>query len=331
MLRQITLCLLAAVLSAAAASAALAIPPPWPIDERIAQSDLVVVGEVAKIDNGLGTVKVLRVLKGPADVKEVEVSGITGKEVNRGPVAPMPQGGRPTYSEGEKLVWTLKLVKPAAPEGPAPLGTAPPAPGAEPRAKPLYEIVCFWWKEPADRADDVAGIVAAQANPAPRLRQLDEAVAPRTRLAAAYALLRKAVREEHLPVKAAEADRDAKPRPVTDGHALLDKALVDSAVEAILIYFPPGDPAQKLGPGEHTLVFGSLQRIGCPLGSLRPQDKNDALAEATEQAARERSQKYADNVRQWWQDNKDKTKLYVPKADAEKMHLTPPPAPAPAK
>ena len=156
MSRGILHCLLAAGLAVATASAIQAIPPPTPIDERIAQSDLVIVGELAKIDNGLGIVKVLRVLKGPADVKEVDVSGVTGKDVDRGPITPVVQGGRPTYRQGEKLIWTLKVVKPAVPQEPLPLGDAPPA-AQEPRPRPLYENACFWWKELADRADEAAG------------------------------------------------------------------------------------------------------------------------------------------------------------------------------
>ena len=288
-----------------------------PIDERIAQSDLVIVAEITKIEDGLGAVKVARVLKGPADVKEVTVTGVRERaRPGPGPIQAVQQGGAAAYTIGEKLIWTLRKV----------------------RDKAIYENICTYWKEQADRADEVAGIVAAQANPAPRLRQLDEVVAPRMRLAAAYAVLRVAVTENRLPHGAAGSSAGPlSPLPLTKDYELLDSALVNRAVEAVLAYFPP-EASKKLGPGEHTLVFDSLQKLGCPLSSLYPQDKDDALKEETEQTAKQRWDRYAEAVRKWWADNKDKLKLYLPKAEAVKLGLikpqpppVPPPSPAPEK
>jgi hypothetical protein len=299
----------AAVLLVGTSEAVLALPPPMSLEDRVADSEWVVAGRITKIADDVPAnrphglvrcvVKVTRVFKGPADLKEVRV--LCRKPTER-PAAPgggivaVAMGSAFRRVEvGHEAIWMLV---------PHPMGHK------------FYKELFYHPVHDQDTPEAVASTVAAAADPSKVLK--DNAAPKRQRLSAAYLLLRKAVPENSLPLKKSEAVEGGaavKKQGVRDttGLELLDARVLDSAVQTALTFFPSmkNDP----WPGEHGLARKTLDKVGCPVGELMPQRKQRRrrTREQARRDAEEHRMKWAASIRKWWNENKAKIKLYVPK------------------
>ena len=304
MLRATVSGALAIVLVASLAAPAGAIPPPPTFEDRVADSDLVVVGEITAIAPTAATIKVTRILKGPADLKQVSVVGLKQKTPpGPGPLQMMQQGGAATFRVGETLIWTLKAL---------------------PAGKDLYGNVCSYWKESADHADDAAVVVEALTDPAKTLK--NDKASDRGRLSAAYAFLRNVRPEDMLPQSRIAGDLDgagpAHVEPDTRGYERLDADLVTRAVKAAIaglgsIRGLSGEPCAW--PGEHGLALKTLQRVVPNVQKLRPERPTPAKQRSREQMiadTRAFRRQWADAVQKWWAEHTEAHRLYVPKPGA---------------
>jgi len=315
MARILSVLAAALVLIAMVAGPASALPPPMPLEDRVADSDLVVAGEIVKVadESARGgpadhvrfqgqvrcTVKVTRVFKGPADLKQVTV-------VCRKP-APAPKappgikavriGGAFRRAEvGEKAIWTL--VKQPQAEG------------------VVYRELYYHPVHEQDTAEAVAAAAKVAADPAKVLK--DDKAAERQRLSAAYLYLRWAVPEDALPqTRTPLPGGGTHTEANTLGHALLDAALVDRAVEAAirgLASTESLDGKPYAWPGAHGLALKALQRVVRNFGNLRPEPVQTSRQQTRKEMiedTRQQRKAWAEAVRAWW--DKHKMKLYVPK------------------
>lgn len=280
-----------------------AIPPPFPLEDRVADSQVVLVGKVTKIDEGVthpalpGSVPihvaVTGILKGPADIKEVIVLWEKPPDnVDRAPVARLIQGARPgRYEIGHTQIWFLNPV-----------------------AEDAYLEDLTWWQVPADQADVVAAAVAALNDPT--LLTNPEAPA-RTRLAAAYLLVRKALPENLLPSLTTQTGGTPNTVRDTKGWRLLDPELVDAAARVAIAAFADDTKDDPLGP--RVIVRKTLEKLTCPVYQLAPPRTHVQL----EEGARRRL--WTQAVTKWWDDNKGGIKLYVPDGTGKILRLDPRP------
>jgi len=298
------------------AAALQALPPPMPLEDRVADSDLVVAGEIVKVADEPArggpadhvrfarqvrcTVKVTQVFKGPADLKEVEVLCPKPSPPPKAPpgIGVMRTGMAFRKAEvGEKAIWAL--VK-------------------NPTAEGSYKELYYHPMHEQDKAEAVAAVAKVAADPAKVLK--DDKAAGGPRLSAAYLFLRHAVPEALLPQVHRPADpnmRHMGAEPDTSGHTLLDAALVDRAVDAAVWGLANTDDVEGKAasyPGPHGLGLKALQGVVRDLRKLRPEQEVTAKQRSREQMiedTRQQRKAWAEAVRTWC--DKHKTKLYVPK------------------
>jgi len=268
---------------------------PWVLlEDRVATSDLIVVGQVTNVgdsfglDDFPGTVRariaVERVLKGDPEIKVVEM--LYKK--------PPPRGRRTPktilYAVGRQQVWMLKRHE---------------------KLQDAYTDAYPFLIKRSNRAGLVASVVAALSDPAKSLK--DEPPGSRTRQSAAYFLLREAVPESRLPTRTVEADDSSGPGkktvPDTTGHELLDQALVNLAVTTAMGAFPSGKAES------HALARATLKRVACPIATLEPPlpKIRATTADQTREFLKSHQRDWARAIRKWWAKHRKTVKLYVPK------------------
>ena len=267
------------------------------LEDRVATSDLIVVGQVTNVgdsfglDDFPGTVRariaVERVLKGDAEIKVVEM--LYKK--------PPPRGRRTPktilYAVGRQQVWMLERHE---------------------KLQDAYTDAYPFQIERSNRAGVVASVVAALSDPAKSLN--DEPPGSRTRQSAAYFLLREAVPESRLPIRTVEADDSSgsgkKTVPDTTGYELLDKTLVNLSVTTAIDAFPSGKAEL------HALARAALKRVACPIATVEPPlpKIRATTAEQTKQFLKSHQKAWARAIRNWWFKNRKTLKLYVPKKPA---------------
>ena len=286
-LRPATVVLLIALL----AGSTQAVPPPVPLEDRVADSHVVIVGKVMKIHKGVTHpavpghvpmhVAVTRILKGPADIKEVVILYRKPPEdTNRGPIARHTQGpGSAGYAVGHAQIWFLNPVAPDA-----------------------YVEDLTWWPVAVGQTDVVAAVVAALADPAGVVTNPETPA--RTRLAGAYLLVRKALPEDRLPFLTTYAGETAKTVRDTKGYRLLEPELADAAARVAISLFAQDADNNPLGP--RVIARKTLEKLTCPVHRLAPRRAQPRLEE------NERLRLWTQAVTKWWADNKGGLKLYVP-------------------
>jgi len=308
---------LSAAILLVSVAALQALPPPMPLEDRVADSDLVVAGEIVKVADEPAhggpadhvrfakqvrcTVKVTQVFKGPADLKEADV---LCPKPSPPPKAPPGIGVMRTGAAfrkaavGEKAIWML--VK-------------------NPTAEGSYKELYYHPVHEQDTAEAVAAVAKVAVDPAKILK--DEKASERQRLSAAYLYLRWAVPEGLLPQVHRPADPNAGhmgAEPDTSGHNLLDAALVERGVDAAIRGLASTEDLEgkpTTWPGAHGRAMKALQRVVRDLHKLRPEpahvsSKQQTLKQIIEGKKRQRKA-WAEAVRKWW--DKHKMKLYVPK------------------
>jgi len=241
-----------------------------PLEDRIADSSLVVVGEIRAIEN-VGslaaapkmapcTIEVARVLKGSADVKSVRLLWRKPTEEEMGIAREPPLL---TYRVSQQQIWMLKKSGVAA---------------------DAFTHVHPRLKEGPDQAELVAAVVGAMRNPEATLKNAK--AKQRLRFSAAYSVLRKAVPENSR----------------LTGHELLPADLMNLAVPAVIDFFTTEELHMQ------NVAYTVLYKIGLPLAELMPPQERvrGRPAEEARRAAAERRQAAAEAIRKWWAANSGK-------------------------
>ncbi|NIA21083.1 MAG: hypothetical protein GWP05_03720 [Anaerolineaceae bacterium] len=267
-----------------------------PLEDRVAASDLIVVGRVINLGDrfGLddhpqlarGTILVDRVLRGDRALRSVEFlyTMPPGKNKPRVSVGPVQ------YRVGQEQIWMLKRQATVG-------GT--------------YAVVYPHQRETVSRSKVVAKVIEASKNPAKALREA--AKGSRVKRSAAYLVLREAAPESGLPRKAVDDNGPEgggkRTVPDTSGHEVLDAALVDLAVTTAIEAFPSMDREV------HELARRTLQRVGCPIRGLEPPlpKIRATTVQQTRQFLKSHQKDWARAIRKWWISHRKALKLYVPK------------------
>jgi len=285
----------------ALSSAATAMIAWAPLEDRAAESDLIVIGEIVGIgqagvvkgapDLTPCTIKVTRVLKGDAGTREVRMLWRKPPEAKPGRPLIVSNPAPIVYRVGQKEIWMLKK---------------------HPVVADVYTEGHPYLREPVDKADLVVAVVGAMRNPEATLK--DAKAKRRLRFSAAYSLLRDAVPESKLPVTSKRAIVEGKKEtkkvvPDTSGHELLPAETVNLAVPAVIDYFTTDELYMQ------NVAYTVLYKIGIPLGELMPPQERvrGQTGEQARRAAAERRKITAEAIRKWWAANSGKLKLYVPK------------------
>lgn len=275
------------------------------LEQRVAASDLVVTGEVAKVDAeakiekapGMTavTITVAQVLKGPADLKELTM--LWQPEAAKPPATPAetpPNGEAPgetpadapppdetppvTYEAGQEHIWFLKK---------------------HPAGETMVVDAAPQQIEPVESAATVSAVVTGLKAPETVLAEGKDS--PRSRLAAAYALLERMVPESRLPL--------AEGKPDTTGARAIDAAVITAAGTAAVEFFGSTTANDRL-PAEAV-----LKRLGCPTASLAPQPAQPKPRRTAEEVLRDISAHRAAwgrNVATWLGTNLQATRFYEP-------------------
>lgn len=282
--------LLSVVVLACVAGRVGAIPPPMALEDRVADSEVVVEGKTVRVMGDVPTkmganlvrceVKVTRVLKGPLDLKKVNVVCPLPPRREAGPDGMMRMVAGPSFRKaqvGAKVIWMLVSHE---------------------KGEGYYRELFYHPMHNEDKIDRVAAVVAAAADP---LKVFDDKKTDkRTRLSAAYLLLRKAVGPEGLPMMDGVVDMSK--------HVPVEPAKVNEVIECVIGFI--GSMVSDPWPGEFSLARKALYKIGCPVNELRPKRARGRLSKEAQVAERA---KWAEAVRGWWAEHKGSKKLYLPK------------------
>lgn len=298
---------IAAVLLSAMSGSAAAAPrrATLTLEDRVLASDLVVVGRIVSLDDNFGLTDPPGMLRGKIMVDRTLKGDHEGRVVEflyRNPPAD-PRAVReapPIYRMDQEEVWLLKRHETLAGH---------------------YLVVAPHQAEPPSRAETIAKVIAAAADPLKALREADNE--SRLRLSAAYIILREAVPASQVPApkpdnQPANGTGDAPPRGDA-GYELLDAAVLDKAVRAAADTFA----AESFEVNE--LSRRTLARVGCPVDALEP-PLPAVRATTTEQIRlyqKTHQDAWAAAIRKWWTDHRDAITRYVPKPPPRSSALPP--------
>jgi hypothetical protein len=263
------------------------------LEERCMKSDVVLVGKLTKIDPATilkaapgrvpCTIEVSKVLKGPKDLKEVTMLWDVRAEPEGINKEELKEFGRVRYREGKSQIWML---------------------GKSTVVENGYMDRFPYQIEPTTAADAIVTVLKGLEDPAKTLK--DEPLDQRQKLSAAYAVLCRARPESRLPLKDGQID--------TSDFKLVDRQLAHSAVGAAIQFFP------DLDQSEYAASEILLERIGCPVGKLRPETevKMGLPPEEQRRARMRHRQRWSLEVEKWWHSQKKTIKIYAstkPEAD----------------
>ncbi|MBN2582318.1 MAG: hypothetical protein JXL80_04565 [Planctomycetes bacterium] len=270
-----------------------------PLEERIAESDLAVVGRVVELGDSFGLDKLPGMLRGKILVERVLMGDLDGRSVeflyakppdNARGLRPLPV----VYQVGQEQLWLLKRHETVAGN---------------------YTVVAPRQAEPPARADTAEVVIAAAAEPLKTLREAE--AASRLKRSAAFFVLRRAVPLSQLPTTTRIVETDGgrieKQTPDLRGHELLDDATLDLAVATAIDAFSEHDDEV------HEVSRRTLARVGCPVDGLEPPLPDEVRATTAEQIRvfqKTHQQAWARAIRKWWTDNHRTIKRYVPKKPA---------------
>lgn len=285
-----------------------------PLEDRLAESHVVAVGAITMIDDGTAiddeseprqptiTITLARVLKGPADLKEVRMACRKDPTTEIHSIRPAP----PVYRMGQERIWQLKQSEIAA---------------------DLYVDAFPHFIEPAERADVIAAVLAGLNNPMeainapdkPDATADDKALAERTRLSAAYCLVRGGKPETAFPFRQPKPTEEADGAAGlgnavrdTSGYLPLDPAVLDRVMAIAIASFASTEESETMT--SQTI----LRKVGCPLHELNPDRDGVNIKPQTPEERQKTREAWARAIAAWWADGKNSLKFYLPDPAAKK-------------